>query len=494
MIKNRICAFLFILFSFNTFVFALGKSQADDEINKQDNEWTLCVTDFDVKSLPQSKLSVASVITRKVVERLNEISYRTRVSPEYAWYEGYAWYKARLSAAKSLSAKLEERSLLIFNGETAWRYKQNLARVDTDIEKLTAAFEEIDNNAPIINNEPVFKLTDGNVQSSYPAPPNEKDEAKFCKDQKADAFLAGSVVEFHGRYIISIKLYAVYAKTFIYEDRIIFSPDDLDSALDEITSKLILTLSGSRHSAIVVKAEPADSLVLINRSFAGRGDTGIIERPPGKFEIIASANNHESITVETELAAGEIAEITIKLLPQEFANIEIPGTAAGITVYQGALYAGEAPLTLRLPVDTLEYVELESSDKLKGTAVFNTPEEINSTHSIPVKTGKPPVKGKVESARTLYYWSWGGVWITGLAAWIAYHSFTASNDALASEYKQGNELNPQFYDDNIRMAQIRDGTYIALGAVSAFWVFNIVRYLYLANRGATPVVKTSRNK
>jgi hypothetical protein len=489
MIKRTICAFIFIFFSFNAGILALGNSQADDEIKKQDNEWTLCVTDFDVKAMPQSKLSVAGVITKKVVERLNNISYHTRVSPEYAYYEGYAWHKARSSAAKSLSTKLEERSLLIFNGEAAWRYKQNLARVDAEIEKLTAAFEEIEKNAPLVNNEPVFKLTEGNVKAVYPEPPKEGTEYKFCKDQKADAFLAGTIIDFHGRYVISIKLYAVYAKTFIYEDSIIFSPDDLETALDEITSKLMLLLSGNKPAAIAVKAEPSDALVLINRSFAGRGDSGIIERPPGKFVITASANEHESITVETELAAGEIAEIKINLLPLGFANVEIPETVAGAVVYQGALSIGEAPLTLRLPVNILEYVELESGDGLRGTAVFNTPEETNTTYSLPVKTGEPPVKGRVEKARTLYYWSWGGVWVTGIAAWIAGNAYSSMNSAQKYNYSDG-----QFADENTRMLYIRNGTYAALGAVSAFWVYNIVRYLYLANRGSTPVVKTGRNK
>ena len=491
--KNRICALFFIFFSFYANIFALGKFETEEtEIKKQDNEWILCVTEFDVKSLPPGKLSIAGAITRKVVERLNEISYRTRVSPEYAYYEGYAWHKKRSAAAKSLSAKLEERSLLIFNGETEWRYRQNLARVNAEIEKLNAAFEEIDKKAPLINSEPVFKLTDGNIKAEYPEQPKKGSEDKFCKTQKADAFLTGKIIDFHGRFNISIKLYAVYSKTFIYEDSIIFSPDDLESALNEITSKLILTLSGSRPAAIAVKTEPADALVLINKSFAGRGDTGIIERPPGKFEITSSANDHESITVETELAAGEIAEIKIKLLPKDFVNVEIPGTASGLAVYQGALYVGETPLTLRLPVDTMEYIEIDSGGGLKGTAVFNTPLENDSTYSLSVKDRKLPEKGSVERARTLYYWSWGGMWVTGIAAWIAYNSFASSNSAIIYSSGQGNNISDRFYEDNKRMSNIRNGTYIALGTVSAFWVFNIVRYLYLANRGSTPVVKPGK--
>jgi len=491
-LKNRIQAFIFIFFSFTACVFALGKSQADDEKQILDNEWTLCVTEFDVKSLPQDKMPVASAITKKVVEKLKDVSYRARVSPEYAYYEGYEWYKARAAAAKNLSAKLEERSMLIYNGEAEWRYKQNLAKVNANIEKLTEAFEEIDKNAPLINKEPEFKLTAGNLSSVYPEPPKEGGEYKFCKDQKADAFLKGTIFDFHGRYNISVKLYAVFTKSVIYEDDIIFSHQDLDNALDEITSRLILTLSGSRPAALAVKIEPKDALVLINRSFAGRGDIASIERPPGKYEITASANDYESITVETELAGGQIAEININLLKKEFVNIEIPGTASGGVIYQGALYVGATPLTVRLPVNTMEYIDLDGNDGLKGTVVFNTPDEIDSVYTLPIKTKTPPKKGQVEKARTLYYWSWGGVWVTGIAAWIAYQTYATSNTTLS--YLPQSNLNQDFINDNIRNYDISMGTVIVTGAVSAFWIYNIVRYLYLSNRGSTPVVKPGRNK
>jgi len=499
-LKRKLFFFVLIFISLNTFVFAFGKKQADEEKEKINNEWVLCVTDFDVKSLPRDKLSVAGTITRKVVERFKEVSYRTRVSPEYAYYEGYAWYKSRSEAAKNLSAKIEERSMLIYNGDAHWRYKQNLAKIDTEIEKLTETFEEIDKSAPLVNSEPVFKLTDGNVLLTYPDPPKAGGEYKFCRDQKADAFLAGKIIDFHGRYDVSIKLYAIYSKTVVFEDSIIFSPEDLESALDEITSRLILLISGSKPAAIAVKTEPKDALVLINKSFAGRGDMGVIERSPGKFVITASAKEHESVTAETEIKAGEIAEINIKLLPVNFVEIEIPETKAGAAVYHGALYLGEAPLTLRLPANTMEYINVESKDKRSASMVFNTPAAGNgngndkgngASYSLPVKTRKPPVKGKVESARSLYYWMWGGMWITGVAAYISYHEYTTSNTTLVYVSEQGNE---QFFNDNYKRYDTSKKAMYVVGTVSVFWAVTLVRYLYLANRGSTPVVKPVKHK
>ena len=489
--KNRILLTLFLLLALCAQLSALGKKE-EAEVKTQNDEWVLCVTDFDLKSMSEDKMGVAGVITRKVVERLNIISYRTRVSPEYAYYEGYAWAGKRTAAAKALSAKQDERSMLVYRGDPAWKYRQNIKKIDADIEKLRLALEEIENNAPPINREPVFKLTAGNMNASFPVAPKAGTESKFCADQKADAFLTGSIMDFHGRYYVSIKLYTLYTRSFVYEDSIIFSTDDIESALDEITGKLLMFLSGNKPAAIIVKAQPEETLVLINRSFAGNGETGVREYPPGKFIITASAPDHESMTVETELSGGELAEVDIRLKPVEYADVDIYGSPSGGSVYHGALYAGEAPLTLRLPLNTLEYIELETSDKKRGTAAFHTPENTDNMYSLSVRASKPQEKGSVAKARRWYYWAWGGTWITGIAAWIAYHSYVNADLSIRYDYAAREEYNQKFSEDSVRMYYISMGTMIAVGAAVAHEIFHMARYIYTANKGSTPIVKTGR--
>ena len=484
---------LFILFALAAVsqVFALGKKE--ETVTTFNDKWILCVTDFDISSVPEEKKVVAGVITRKIVERLGVIDYRIRISGEYAYYESQVWASQRSAAAKALAAKQNDRSQYVFKGDAKWKYKQNLAKIDIDIEKLRLNLEELDNNAPLINSEPEFDLTSGNKNSTFPAAPKAGLEVKFCSDQKADAFVTGSIVDFYGRFFISLNLYTLYTRSFVYEDNIIFSTDDLESALDEITEKLIFALSGGKPSAIVVKAEPKDALVLINRSFAGRGDTGIIERPPGKLIIDASAPDHESMTVETDLLPGELAEIEITLAPFEYGSVEIDPSLSG-KVYQGALFAGEPPLTLRLPLNILEYVELETHDKQKGTAVFYTPDNVNSEYMITFKTEKPLEKGRVDKARRQYYWAWGGTWITGIAAWLTTRNYMDADAVLKSYYDPNNynENVQKFADNNARMYYISMGCIIAVSAAVAYEVFQIGRYIYISNKGTTPIVKTNR--
>ena len=489
--KSRLWLTFFLLLALCAQIFARGKEET--EIKTQNDEWILCVTNFDTSSLPEEKLSAAGVITRKIVERLGLITYRTRVSPEYAYYEGHAWARTRSSAAKALSAKQDERSLLVFRGEPSWKYKQNLAKIDTDIEKLRATLEEVEKEAPLINEEPVFKLTAGNLTSVFPAAPKEGSESKFCLDQKADAFLAGSIMDFYGRYYVSIKLYTLYTRSFVWEDSIVFSTDDLENALDEITVRMISVLSGNKPAVITVRAEPEETLVLINQTFAGKGETAPLEQMPGKITITASAPDYESLILETELTSGELAEVNIKLNPIEYGDVEITGYSLAGSVYHGALYVGETPMTLRLPLNMLEHIELETSGSQKGAVAFYTPEEIGITRSLSVRTAVPPVKGRVDSARRWYYWAWGGTWVTGIAAWIAFHSFSSSDTAVKYNYAQTNTYDEKFADDNVKMYYISMGTIVAVSAVALYGIFHMGRYIYLANKGSTPVVKPGRN-
>ena len=481
--KNGVCLSFLLLLTFNTLLYAGGRTE-ETEVQTQNDEWTLCVTNFDLSTLPAEKMAIAGVITRKVVERLDTISFRLRISEEYAYYEESAWNRSRSTAAKALAAKQEERSLQIFRGDAQWRYRQNLRRLDAEIEKLVTALEEVDNNRPLINNEPVFNLTSANRNFSFPASPPAGAESKFCTDQRADAMLAGSVTDFHGRYVVTLKLYTVYTHSFVWEDNVIFSHDDLDNALDEITQKLMIVLSGNNYATLTITAQPEETLVLINRSFSGRGESSSLEYPAGRVTITASAPEHESISFETDLSPGEHTEITINLRPVEFIDIEIDGFPMSGSVYNGALYIGESPLTLRLPAGQMEYIELESIDFQKGTIVYRAPE--TGDLSLSIRTEIPVEAGSVGRIRRAYYQAWGATWLTGIAAWIAYYSYTSSNSAISS----GGSSNAQFVENNTTMYYVSMGTIIAFGTVAVYGIVQMVRYLYTSNKGSTTVVRS----
>ena len=489
--KGRILLSLFLLLVLGAQLFASGKAE-EAEIKTQNDEWILCVTDFDLSSLPAEKTAIAGVITRKTVERLGTISFRDRISEEYAYYEESAWNRSRSTAAKALVAKREDRSLLIFRGDPQWKYRQDLERLDAEIEKLVSALEEADSNMPYINRAPVFNLTKENLDFSFPAPPAAGTENRFCAAQKADALLSGSVTDFHGRYVVSLKLYTVYTRSFVWEDSVIFSHGDIDSALDEITQRLMIVLSGNRPAVVTVTAQPEEALVLINRSFAGRGESSSLEYPPGRVTITASAPGHESISFEADLSSGEHAQININLKPVDYVDVEIDGLPMSGSVYNGALYVGESPLTLRLPANQMEYIELETPDSQKGSIVYRTQDDSSYTHSLSIRTAVPMEEGSVGRIRRLYYQAWGATWITGIATWLTYYSYVNSYAAIRFQYEQTGTIDPKFQEDNSVMYYVCMGTAIAAGTAAVIDIIQMVRYLYTANRGSTPIAKPGR--
>jgi hypothetical protein len=477
--------FLLLLFIPAASLFARGKTD-DAEKTALNNEWTLCITGFDISGLPEDKRIIGGVIARGLVDSLKTVERRIRVSPEYASYEGYAWFNERAAAAKALATKQNERALLLYQGAPGWKYRQNLKAADAEIVKLRGELEKKETERPLVAGEPVFGITAGNAEGAFPEVPREGGEYSFCQSQKADAFLAGSVSDYHDRYYVKLRLYAVYTRSFVYEDEIIFSADDTQAAVEEMAGRLTAVLSGGKPAAIAVHAKPAETLVLINRNFIGRGEVEALERPPGKLSVSLSAADYNPETIEAELSAGELTEISMTLRPLELAdvNIAVPGNAR-VSVYQGALYAGEAPLTLRLPVNQLDYITVETPAGGTAKAVFDTPQSAGASRTLSFRTKIPPPSGqnRVDKARRLYYWAWGGTWISGIAAWISYGMFTSQNAALAQSYSV------DFYNDTERLFYISIGSMILVGAAVAHEIIQMARYLYISTEDATPVVK-----
>jgi hypothetical protein len=326
------------------------------------------------------------VITRTLVDTFQTLSSRIRISPEYAYYEGFARAQARTTAAKALAAKQDERALLLYRGNANWRYKRELKQIDADIVKLREELARTEAEMPQISQEPVFGLIQANKEGTFPEAPKAGGERRFCQAQKADAFLAGAIREYYNRYYVTLRLFALYTNSFIYEDEIIFSADDINAAVDEIAGRLTAVLAASKSAAVAVHAEPPDALVLINQSFAGRGTVEAREHPPGKIEVEVLADDYQSKTVETTLVPGELTDITVNLQPRQYVEAHFLSQGEGeASVYQGAMYVGKTPLTLRLPLDQLNYISVETAEGLIGKAALAAPDNINQPASFTLR-------------------------------------------------------------------------------------------------------------
>jgi hypothetical protein len=470
-------------------VFGLGKAESDVVLAPINTEWVFCVTAFDVSALPPSRRVMGDVLAANLVASLNAVDYRIRVLPEYMYYEATAWSKARLEAGKKLLTKRDQRDLLFFQGNPDWKYRRSLAAIDKEIAVLEAEYKKTEALIPIIGARPDFRLTDENQRGIYPQAPEAGREQPFCVAQKADAFLTARVSEFHGRLYITLKIYALYARSYIYEDSDIFSPEDLNIVAAEISARLTAAIAGTVPAAIAVRADPENAMVMINGSFAGRGRTEILERSPGPVEVSVTAEQYTPRTFSLDLNAGELAELSMSLTPLALSafNIEIPPEYTGF-VYRGALFAGGTPFTMELPLNQYEYIRVETDKEEIGQAVIFGGDVLgNESNTIFIKPRKPKGENDVETARRRFYGAFGRFWFALPVAWI----INGLSNSMAKTYN--NYIpDPDLRDKADIFSKINTGTMITAGVFLAETLVRSGWYLYVSTRNEPNLVKTKK--
>jgi hypothetical protein len=484
------------LFGMGVFVFfpceAFGKGKKAETGTRPDpvnTEWVFCVTALDVSALPPARRIIGEVLQANLVDSLKAVDYRVRIFPEYTFYEGAAWSKARLEAGKKLAVKRNERDLLLYKGSAGWSYRRSLESVNKEIIKLEEDLKKTEAAIPEIGARPAFKLTKENGQGTFPAAPEPGKEKRFCISQNADAFLSGKVSEFHGRLYVILRIYARYADSYIYEDSDIFSPEDLNVAAEEIAGRLTAAIAGTEPAAIRVAAAPEDAMVLINNAYSGKGKTEILERSPGEVEVSVYAEHYNPQTFSLELAAGELAELSVQLTPlaQSVFNVEAPAGSGG-SLYRGSLYLGEVPLEVKLHLNQYEYFRLDTpAGETAQTILFGGMEPYLST-SVSLKPMTPKGEKEVDTVRRKYYGAYGRFWLILPAAYV----LQGLSSTMTNTYNL--TRNTELYNKAMTLYYVSMGAMIAAGG---FLLESFIReaiYLAVSTRHEPKPAKIKRNE
>jgi hypothetical protein len=510
--KNRLTGIVCLWLSLNgVSLSALGAKEETEPVI-QNPLWTLMVTNFDSSSLSSSQAALVETTMRRLVENIGKVNYRERVSREYTYYQTLARNRDLSAAALTLSNKRNERDQLLYAGNPGWRYRRDVKAMDKEIEKLEEAYRQVLAAQTVVEQEPAFTLARQNLEGLFPPAPKEGEEHKFCKAQNSDAFITGTISEYHGRIFITQKLYVLYLNSYVYEDNIMFSPENSESSLAEFAAGISSAIAGVPLAELKITPRPANALVLLNRRYAGRGELSIPDQPPGTFTLEVFADEYESASTELELKGGESLEVEVDLHPLDYAPVTITAMGEeGSSVYHGSLYMGETPLSLDLPRGRLEYVTVESPDGQEAEAVFMTPSpdvlppairtprrpeflvrilppslfppksrlEGNEL-SLRMTAPYDPEEKRVDKTRRLYYWAWGGTWVSAIAAWM----INGYANSIVNSYIASPNPTKEMYDTAINYQKLN---YAGIGLVSAAVLLEIIqmgRYIYTAGKDA----------
>jgi hypothetical protein len=480
-------------------LFASGKKDAEERA-PVNAEFVFCVTAPDVSDMPLQTQITGDTIARSLAGMLSRLDFRLRGEEEAAYYRDHALAKSRAEAAVSLDAKRRERDLLLYRGDPSWKYRKSLEVVNNAIARLEEDLANLDASAFRVEEKPAFMLSEKNRDGAFPPPPPPGEEYRFCSDAKLDAFLALSLSEYYGRIYLEIKMYTLYTRSYSFEDSVLFSSDDIDEAANEIGSRLAAAASQTLPAGVLVRASPPGAMTLIDGVVAGEE---LHTHLPGEAEISVWADNHIPALFQVDLMAGELAELFIDLTPLGMAAFEtLVPASPGSRVYLGSLYVGEAPLTLRLPLNQFSYISVETPGGETGSLVYRDNALVRGD-ALFVRAGDggqaafntaPPVSPddkKVDKARRGFYGAYGAFWIilpvslfvAGFAGnYISAHNYLVASGVTGDGYQNS-------YDSAMTASYISFGANAAWIASLGVTLFQVFRYLRVSGRDAEPIVK-----
>ncbi|GMO52308.1 MAG: hypothetical protein Ta2G_10250 [Termitinemataceae bacterium] len=470
----KIIIYHIIFFVTGGVLHAKGAAQEVEYTNK---EWVLSVTEFDVSGLPPARQIVGSIITQNMVFNIKPADEKLRSIEEITYYRQAAESKNKTEVAKRISSKQAERDKLIFQGLQDMQYKSAIKKLDAEIAALRKDYEDREIAPPKIAIEPEFKITNNNLDHVFPKPPKPGMEYYFCNEQKADGFITGKITDFHNRYYVQLALWSLYARTYTYTDSVIFSIEDINDGITELSERLVDEITGFKSAGIRVRTIPDNAVIIIANTFAGHGEAQVLNFTPGEVKISVYADNYETLDSTIELNEDQLADVMIELQPTPTSNytIDVNGGEEA-SVYEGSGYKGKTPLTLTGPTDHYrDYYILTEDGKIAQT-VFSITDQ-----SLLLNPGLAPAEGRTNKARKRYYNALGRFWIS-LPFTIL--SLGLYNSYYTDAYRLGSY-------DVLSQANVFGYMTIGFGVVTAgFLIESFVKlgmYIYEGNRETSPL-------
>ncbi|MCL2069817.1 MAG: hypothetical protein FWH19_02385 [Treponema sp.] len=505
---RAITLFLFLILAAELFAFGRREVVEEEELNPQ---WVLCITAIDASGLPMTRQLIGDTVARTLADSLSRLNVRFRGEEEETYYRDYALAGQRSAAARDLVNRRTERDLLIFRGDPEWRYQRALRNVDQAIRDLEEKLQEIDALDPLVDPRPLFVLSDDNLNNIFPLPPEPGHEFRFLREHEADGFLVGSLSEYHDRIFLTLRLYTLYSRSFVFEHSVLFSTDDFNEVMYGAAGRLALAVSESQSASIVVRASVEDALLLINDRFANVGEVHALS--PGTTEITVQAEHHRPATFTIDLDAAELTDVFIDLTPFAMASfgIYVP-SSPGSRVFLGSMYIGEEPLILELPRNEFVYMSVETPEGEIGTAVYRDnallrgnarfirdPEEIDR-RAIFFVTSPPisPEEERVATARNSLYRNYGVFWIilpvSLLAVGIAGTYVDADNFVTRNNYGLDPARRQSLSNSASLGRLVTYGSYGAIGVSLGMTFWQVFRYINASKDDPTPIVNVGRTE
>jgi hypothetical protein len=174
-------------------------------------------------------------------------------------------------------------------------------------------------------------------------------------------------------------------------------------------------------------------------------------------------------------------EFKLQPLPETSFDIDFP-SREGSPVYQGALYMGQAPLTITAPLNQFEYIHAETPGGGESSVVFRAGQTGNVV-SLPnvIPRGSDPKP--LATARRKFYGGWTAFWVALPLAFMV--SGIASTYGNAYTYAGNSEVGNAYNTMNT----VSIGLWVGFVGTAAYSIYRMARYGSTASRDTPGTVK-----
>ena len=489
-----ICIALIILMPLSD-LFALGSRETvelEPKVEKDTSVVYICAVDTSL--LPQEQQIAGHRIVHSILQLVNQTPERTRTTMESALYRDSLWREQKQSTGKALADAWGERDSLLFKGYSRQKYESELQRVQKSIRTLQEKQQYLADNPPLVASTAKLVLHKDNQNGTFAAIPADGDKNRFCGERRVDLLLSSSLKSFYNRWLFSYEVYRSVDDLILFSDSIVFSPEELDTIFDQVASSLYQVLSGSPTGAAKITTDPVSASIFVNNSFQGRGQTPVLEGPPGTLTVEITDSAFYPVEFSLEREAQSLSTATIALEPIARSALQIIGPKdKQLRLYINGLYSGTTPLNITLPNRVNQTKDsLKSLYSLRILAEDGSDSETQplpliissqpGTITISEEMIVPKPAHPVEQARKQFYGAFGRFWLALPVAFI----LNGVADTYSDSYTHS--------ENSDLLSRARTSYYSAQGAsvLSGLFLleslYRLGSYVYIANTSSSPVI------
>ncbi len=307
--------------------------------------------------------------------------------------------------------------------------------------------------------------------------------AREIKDSGADGFLWGSLEDVAGYLVVSMGIATGFGGDTPVEAVAAGPYEDLDLIVASLVASVRTTLSYLEPVTLRFETSPPEASVYVDGSRLPPGTDRLVV-PSGAHDIVASAEGFAPPAKSGDFSGSPAFLVSVTLERETATAIAFSTSVTGSLVYLETRYIGEAPVETAIP-PRITLGQAVTGDV--PTWFYIDPSEGAESWAVETETVK--TKTRIDTQRSILYWSLGALYISLPASMFTYAVFQDKLRAYNAGYLPYEQATVDDINGWMRASQATQALSIGLGINYAI---QLARYFLAAERALPKKARPGR--